>query len=221
MILLKALLVLLPWRIRRLALIKLFGYDLHPKSRIGFSYIYPDHLVMHEGASIASLVIAVHVENMELSEYSSIGRGSWVTGVPKSERSKRYLHQPGRVSKLYLGTHSDVVKNHHLDCTHSIIIGNFTIIAGYQSQFLTHSVNLEKCIQDSNPIEIGDYCFVGTNSVVLGGAFLPSKCVLGAKSLLNKNFQSEYMMYGGVPAKPVVEIPESSLFFHRKSGFIL
>ena len=33
------------------------------------------------------------------------------------------------------------------------------------------------------PITIGDYCFVGTNCVLLGGSVLPSYSVLAAKSL--------------------------------------
>jgi acetyltransferase-like isoleucine patch superfamily enzyme len=75
-------------------------------------------------------------------------------------------------------------------------------------------------LQDSSPIIIGDFCFVGTNVVVLGGAVLPSYSVLGAKSLLNKEIQNQYYLYGGVPAIPIKPINQSALYFKRTSGFV-
>ena len=93
-------------------------------------------------------------------------------------------------------------------------------IAGYQSQFLTHSINVYDNRQDSHPIYIGDYSFTGTNVVVLGGASLPANSVLGAKSLLNKSFQDEWMLYGGNPAKPIIPIRKDAKYFSRNKGFV-
>ena len=65
-----------------------------------------------------------------------------------------------------------------------------------------------------NPIIIGEYAFVGTDVVMLGGAVLPSYTVLGAKSLLNKKYVDEWLIYGGVPAKAIQTIPpDAKLFF--------
>jgi acetyltransferase-like isoleucine patch superfamily enzyme len=69
-----------------------------------------------------------------------------------------------------------------LICTNVITIGKFVTVAGYSSQLLTHSINIELNIQDSHPISIGDYRFVGTASTILG-AILPAYSVLGSKSL--------------------------------------
>src|SRR3712207_7972137 len=43
----------------------------------------------------------------------------------------------------------------------------------FRSQFLTHSIDLLENVQRSRPIKIGKFCFVGTNSVILGGSVLP------------------------------------------------
>ena len=51
---------------------------------------------------------------------------------------------------------------------------------------MTHSIDLAAGRQASAPVVIGEYGFVGTNCVLLGGSVLPERCVLGAKSLLNK-----------------------------------
>jgi hypothetical protein len=44
--------------------------------------------------------------------------------------------------------------------------------------------------------------------------------VLGAKSLLNKAFDEEMQLYGGVPAKPVQSLPEDAMYFQRVEGFV-
>ena len=50
--LLAVFLLILPWRLRRIALIKIFGYQIHPTARIGFSLILPVRLEMDAGARI-------------------------------------------------------------------------------------------------------------------------------------------------------------------------
>jgi acetyltransferase-like isoleucine patch superfamily enzyme len=116
--------------------------------------------------------------------------------------------------------YSAITKNHHIDCTNLIEIGKFSTIAGYQSQLLTHSINILENIQGSAPIKIGAYTFVGTNVTILGGAVLPNYSVLGAKSLLNKKHTQEWMLYGGVPAQPLKEIPKDAKYFHRVDGYV-
>jgi acetyltransferase-like isoleucine patch superfamily enzyme len=212
--------VVLPWWLKRRVLSALFKYELAPSARIGFSWVYPKKLVMEEGSRIGNLCTIINLDEVVLKAHSTMGRGNWVTGFPTGTASPHFAHQKGRVSRLVLGKHSAITKNHHLDCTSPVEIGNFTTLAGYRSQFLTHSINLLEARQEGSPIKIGDYCFVGTNVVVLGGAELPSRSVLGAKSLLNKRYAEEWTLYAGVPALKKCGIPQSAKFFSRTSGFI-
>ena len=180
----------LPWTLRRQVLIKVFGYEIHRTARIRLSWVFPGHLVMHANSQIGPLVSAIHLDRMIVGEHSTIGRQTWITGYPSGGQSEHFAHQPERRSELILGDHSAITKNNHLDCTNTITIGDFVTVAGYRSQFLTHSIDIAACRQSSKPITIGDYCFVGTQAVVLGGASLPDRCVLGACSLLNKAFHT-------------------------------
>jgi acetyltransferase-like isoleucine patch superfamily enzyme len=107
-----------------------------------------------------------------------------------------------------------------IDCTARVRIGAFATVAGFRSQLITHSIDLEAGRQSSEPIEIGEYCFVGTDSVILGGSSLPHHSVLGAKSLLNKKWDTPFQLYGGVPAKPLKELPREMEYFRRKEGFV-
>ena len=52
---LKTAVIFAPWPLRRRLLKLLFGYDLHPTSRIGKSWVYPKQLVLKEYASIGHL----------------------------------------------------------------------------------------------------------------------------------------------------------------------
>ena len=219
-LLLKVIIIFLPWKLKRILLIWCFGYKIDKTSRIGFSWIYPRRLILDSNATIGHLNVAIHLDEIKMGAFATIARSNWITGYTSRLGGKHFLHQLDRVSSLTIGEHSAITKNHHLDCTNTIIIGKFTTVAGYQSQLLTHSIDILEGRQNSNPICIGEYCFVGTNSVVLGGAVLPSFSVLGAKSLLNKAYQNEYFLYGGVPAKPISEILKNTKYFLRTAGFI-
>lgn len=217
---LSILLVVLPWKLKRFLLVKIWKYEIDPTARIGLAYVFPRYLKMGQGCRIQHFTVAIHLDGIIMGENSSINRSNWITGFPTKSKSKHFQHQKDRSSQLILGKESSITKHHHIDCTSEIRIGDFTTIAGYYSQFLTHSVNVHECIQESSPIIIGDYCFVGTNSTILGGASLPSYSVLGAKSLLNKKYTEEYMLYGGVSAKPLKPIDKSAKYFHRDTRVI-
>lgn len=211
--------LLLPWSWRRPFLEKQFGYRLHPSSRIGLALIYPKQLIMEEGTSIGHLTVCKGIDLLHLRAHSSIGRGNWITGFPR-DSSAHFSHEPDRCPELIVGEHSAITHRHLIDCTNSVKIGKFTTFAGFQSQVLTHSIDLEQNRQTSAPVRIGDYCFIGTNCVVLGGTALPDYCVLGAKSLLNKKFAESHYLYGGVPARPVEKVSPGLAYFRRTEGFV-
>ena len=217
---LKVLTFLLPWSIRYRALNRWFGYSIHPSARIGWAWIFPDKLIMEAEARIDHFSVAIHLDTIKMGVKSTIGRGNWITGLSTKTESLHFQHQLERRAELKLGESAAITKYHHLDCTNLIEIGRFATIAGYHSQFLTHSIDVLTNRQDSTSIYIGEYAFIGTNVVVLGGSTLPARCVLGAKSLLNKEYSDEWILYGGVPAKAVQEIPKTAKYFTRGEGFV-
>jgi acetyltransferase-like isoleucine patch superfamily enzyme len=211
---------LLPWAARRRFLEAQFGYTIHPKSRIGFAWIFPERLIMEEGATIGDLTLCKNISLLHLGAHSSIGRGNWITGFPAGP-SRHFAEETERQPQLIVGEHSSITHRHLIDCTNTVTIGKFTTFAGFQSQILTHSIDLERNRQTSAPVQIGDYCFVGTNSVLLGGSALPDYCVLGAKSLLNKSFNETHQLYAGVPARPVQQLSPELPYFRRAEGFVI
>lgn len=60
-----------------------------------------------------------------------------------------------------------------------------------------HSINGKR---DSEPIIIGNHCWIGTNAIILPGTKLGNNCVVAAGSVVNKEFPDNCLI-GGVPAR--------------------
>lgn len=210
----------LPWKMRRAFLEQQFGFQIHPTARIGLAWILPSRLIMEENTSIGDFTVAKNLDLLHLKSHATIGRGNWITGFPLGD-SRHFADEPERRPELVLGEHSAITNRHLLDCTSSITIGRFTTIAGFQSQFISHTIDIALNRQTSRSIEVGDYCFVGTNSVLLGGSVLPDYCVLGAKSLLNKVHTQTHRLYGGVPARELSVLSPDCGYFTRSQGFVI
>lgn len=217
---LKATIALLPWSLKRPLLQRLFGFQLAPSARIGLAWIYPRQLRMASGSSISALTVAVNLDALELGEQATIGRSNWITGFPTGAASPHFAHQPSRRAELLLGAHAAITKHHHIDATNRITIGPFTTIAGYHSQLISHSIDLQHNRQHSEPITIGAYGFVGSNCVILGGSMLPDHSVLGALSLLNKPLTEPWNLYAGQPARLIKPIDQSADYFSRCDGYV-
>ena len=211
--------LLLPWKLRRSFLENQFGYSIHPSSRIGFAWIFPRRLVMEEKSRIGHLTFCKNIDLLHLGAHAIVGQLNWITGFP-SGPSRHFAHQPERQPELIVERHAGISSRHLIDCTARVRIGAFATIGGFRSQLLTHSIDFNAGRQTAEPIEIGEYSFTGTNSVVLGGSVLPHHSVLGAQSLLNKKWDEPYRLYAGVPAKPVKELSPEMEYFRRSEGFV-
>ena len=218
---LNILLMFTPWKIRRILLELCYGYKIHPTAHIGFSYVYPKYLEMGEGATINHLNVAIHLDKMVLGKNSSIGRQNWITGFPTNTAALPFSHDLNRKSELIIGNNSAITQKHHIDCTNAVHIGNYVTVAGYHSQILTHSIDIHESRQDSHPITIGNYCFISTGVIILGGSTLPAYSVLAAGAVLTKSYDREWNIYGGVPAKEIKEINKEAKYFSRVGGYVI
>jgi carbonic anhydrase/acetyltransferase-like protein (isoleucine patch superfamily) len=218
--LLRLIIVLSPWRLKRLLLRSLYGYELDPTSRIGLAWVFPRRLVMGPHSSIGHLTVCKGLELLSLGEHSIIGRLNWISAYPLN-RPPHFQHRADRKPQLLIGEHAAITHRHIVDCTEEVVIGAYATVAGYRSQILTHSVDLDECRQDAKPVRIGRYSFIGTACTILGGAVVPDHSVLAAHALLNKAFEEGYRLYAGVPARAVSNLDPAMKYFTRQTGFIL
>jgi hypothetical protein len=212
-------LFLLPWPLRRRLLAAFFGYKIHRTARIGFSIICPDRLEMGENSLIGNLTMCKGLSLLKLNESAIVGNLNWISGMPINNKTFM-TDEPDRRPELIVDAHAAITTRHYIDCSNAVHVGKFTTVAGMGSQLMTHSIDLEQCRQGSKPIRIGEYCFVGTGCIVLGGSVLPDYSVVGAGSLLNQVYTEEFCLYGGVPAKPVKALPRDLSYFIRKTGYV-
>lgn len=215
--LLMALIVFLPWRLKRRMLVTIFRFELSPSAWIGLSWLGMKFLRMGPGSRIGHFNVFKSVDEVILEESSSVGRFNLITCVPSSN-SLFYQHIANRHTALVVGAHSAITIRHLIDCNAKVEIGKFTTVGGYNSQILTHSIDVYECRQDAKPISLGEYCFVGTQCVILGGSCLPSYSVLGAGSVLRNKYCDEKMLYAGVPARRVKPMPPETKYWVRKTG---
>lgn len=213
-IFLQILVVFMPWKIRRVVLNRFWGYDIRPGAKIGFSYIYPKHLVMENGATIGHLNVAIHLELIYMEKDCTICQRNWITGFPLNDKTK-FQRFPDRKPYLIMKKDSAITKQHLVDCTDVVTIGELTVIAGYGTQILSHSTSLKYNDGGCAPITIGHHCFIGTRSIILPGSQLPDCSVLGAGAVLNKRFKDEFALYAGVPARFIKKEDETNAFFRE------
>lgn len=212
--LLNCVIIFLPWKMRRQILNRFYHYQIHPTARIGISYIYPERLIMEEGATIGHLNVAIHLELIHMKKDSTICQRNWVTGFPLKDKTK-FQRFPDRRPYLIMEKDSAITKQHHIDCTDLVSIGELSVVAGYGTQILSHSTSLEYDDGGCAPIIIGHHCFVGTRSIILPNSALPNFSVLGAGAVLSKRYTEEYVLYAGVPARFIKKENASYKFFHR------
>mgnify|MGYP000131553782 FL=1 len=117
-----------------------------------------------------------------------------------------------------IGKNTSITSRHYFDCNGGIYIGDYCTIAGFETAFMTHSIDLKNNRQDTSPIRIGNYAFVGARCTILKGAILPDYSVLGACSLLNKQYNTPGL-YAGNPAKYIKSL-ENYKYFEREYGFV-
>ncbi|MDP2760188.1 MAG: hypothetical protein Q8O64_07240 [Sideroxyarcus sp.] len=219
-LLIACVLIFLPQRIKRICYRKIFGYELDGTSRIGFSLLMAENLSMACHSKIGHLNIIKGVSQVSLGRSASIGNLNWISGFPISNAA-HFAEQEKRFPALLLGEHAAITNRHLIDCTDAVSIGRFSTFAGFRSQILTHSISIADARQRSGPVDIGEFTFIGTATVILPNSRLPSFSVLAAGAVLNKGYIEEYQLYAGNPARPVKKLDRDAAYFNRKNGYVI
>jgi acetyltransferase-like isoleucine patch superfamily enzyme len=213
------LVALLPWVIKKQVLSRAFGYRFDQGAYIGLALVDVRDLQMGAGSSIGSFTVIRNLAKLKLGEKAKIGTFNWVFGTLAN--GPHFAKERNRLSALIVGDHSAVTSRHIVDCIDQVEIGKFTIIAGFWSQLLTHSVDIRNNRQGCAPIKIGSYCFVGTGVIILKGTIIPDYCVVSAGSVVTKSLPGSGFIYGGNPVKKIRAIDQDTGYFCRVTGNII
>ena len=140
-----------------------------------------------------------------------------LTGVKIGKNS--YIHMGTRFyypAGVTIG-HGTIIGDHcFLDGRAPLTIGNNVDIASqvlvYNSE---HDISSEHFDPHQEPVEIGDYVFIGPRAVILPGVKIGKGAVVAAGAVVTENVNS-YQIVGGVPAKVIGERKNKNL--HYKLG---
>lgn len=214
---LQLLFFIFPWILRKSLLKALLNIQMESGVKIGFSILLARKTVLKKGAVIKNFTFINAIDYFEMGAFSKIGNSNWITGS-SAVLKKGYAASPNRKCELIIGTHTRITAKHFFDCNGGIYIGAFTTIAGRETHILTHGIDVIESQQMASAVHIGSYCFIGTRCLLLKDAALPSKCILAGGAVLSRAYTQECTIYGGVPAKPIKELPHDSKYFFRTEG---
>jgi acetyltransferase-like isoleucine patch superfamily enzyme len=203
-----AVVALLPQAIKKPIYRHVFGFSIAADASIGVSLLDVDHLDVRSGAKIGHGNLLTRVGEVRLGEQAVIGelnvlRGGDLISLGAHSTVMRFNvlnsipdndAEGPTDPRLLLGDGSFVVSGHRLDFTDRISIGKNVILAGRGSSLWTHNR------QATKPIEIGDFCYLGSDVRLAPGARLRDLSILGMGAVLTGEGASRSVL-GGVPAK--------------------
>lgn len=116
-------------------------------------------------------------------------------------------------SGVTIGNDTMVGEGAFLDGRDELKIGSHTDIASqvliYNSE---HDLNAEDFHAKNEPVEIGDYVFIGPRAIILPGVKIGKGAVVAAGAVVTKDVP-EFAIVGGVPAKLIGERKNKDLHY--------
>jgi acetyltransferase-like isoleucine patch superfamily enzyme len=150
-------------------------------------------------ARIGNLNVIRGGERVRLGDYAEVMRLNVLNAIPDHDCTT----EPQSVLEVGAGT--VITSGHRIDFTDKVTLGKNVIIGGRNSSLWTHNR------QETAPIEIGDFCYLGSEVRLAPGAKLPDECILGIGSVLTGQVDEPRSLVAGVPAKVVRPLNDRDL----------
>lgn len=104
---------------------------------------------------------------------------------------------------MEIGKNSTINQHCHIDNRGGVFIGNNVSISPHVKIITAdHDLQDELCAGRTKAIIIDDYCFIGSDAMILQGCHMKIGSVVGAKALLTSDTEENYI-YTGIPAKKI------------------
>ena len=197
---------------------RLCGYRIAKDASVGIALIVVAEADLQSGARIGHFTIVRNLERLSLAPKARIGTFNWIFGMLPSTRY--FTDEPERSSALIMDEDASLTSRHIVDCTNTVTLGAFSTVAGFYSQILTHGIDVDTNRQTSAPIRVGHHAMVGTRVILLKGAQVPDRAVVGAGSVFRGAPEGTGGLWSGVPAERVREIDETGAYFTRTIGHV-
>lgn len=201
-----------------------FGYKIGKNVRIGLSVIDAQECVIEDGVSIGHFNLFIGSKLLSIGEHTRIGALNIFRGGDEI-RIGRYceilrlneinsIPDPDIVNaadpRFVLGDGSMMAASHKIDFTDRVVFGKRVILGGRNSSIWTHNR------QRTEPVEVGDFSYLGSEIRMAPGSAIPEKCIVGMGSVVSKKFVNQDRLIAGVPAAEVKELNEDGRFLTER-----
>ncbi len=155
-----------------------------PGARVGhFNLIACRRLLMRKGAYIESYNVIRGPLSIALAPTAAIGMKNRVRRPPHP-----VSYGP---AKLQLGILSKITSNHSVDCTCSVVFGDYTTLAGRGSQIWTHGYYFESSgpgrFRVDGPVTVGNNVSIGSSCAISMGVRIGNAITIGSLSSVSKS----------------------------------
>lgn len=126
---------------------------------------------------------------------------------------------------IFVGINSNIGRDgNYIQGAGTIIIGNYVRIANNVGLLSANHDLYDQKKYNLAPIKIGDYSWVGMNSIITAGVELGPRTIVGAGSVVTKSFPEGYCIIAGNPARIVKMLEKERftpwLYDHEFYGYI-
>jgi acetyltransferase-like isoleucine patch superfamily enzyme len=207
------LMMFLPGKVRVEVARRVLGWDIDPTAHIDRSIILVKHVTMGPESGIGPFNVIRGLDELRLGRGATIASRNYIQAHPIARAvlaRQKQEHDPS----LILGDWAKITVGHEIDCTDRVEIGDWSGLVGYRCQILTHSLDLVRDVQITNPVVIGERSAVLSGCILLSGTKVPSRSIVSAGSVVTTRLTKEQTFYRGNPAEAVRELPDLKIF-HR------
>lgn len=185
-------------------ILRSLGYKVSFNSRLGFSFLYAKELELKSNTRLGHFNY-ISCENLKMEEGSSIGSLNIIKGPIKifmsgnSAIGNRNLIKRASPpvtygeSSLILGFLSKITASHLIDCTRTVEIGDYSILAGASTQIWTHGYyHYPKGpgrYRIDGEVKIGNNVYVGSRCTFNLGVTISDGISIGSNSGVSKSLE--------------------------------
>ncbi len=215
----KAMIAILPSFLKRSIYRHVFGYTIGKNVFIGLSVIDVQDCQIDDGVSIGHFNVFISTKKLSIGELTRIGhfnifRGGDLISIGRYCEILRFneinsIPDPVASNQvdptLIIGNGCMISSSHKIDFTDRVEFGRRVILGGRNSSIWTHNR------QETQPIKIGELCYIGSEIRMAPGSSIPDRCIVGIGSVITKKLEAKPSLIGGVPAKVIKLLDDESL----------
>jgi acetyltransferase-like isoleucine patch superfamily enzyme len=188
--------LLLPSKLKNRLLCR-FGHVISADANVGVVIVMGvGRFELGRGSTINHFNVFRGLSSVRMEDHAEMGSLNWVSADPAFQSADP------EAGTLFLGYCAKIGNRNYIDCSGTVVVREYGGIGGNRCLIQTHEPDYINCRQTVGRVTIGHHSSVGSNAVMLKGAYLPDQSLLAANSTMTGQSIPECKsgLYAGSPA---------------------